>query len=113
VDVGMPSGERAGLRYVSLHPAREAASGENPLINLRILSRPAISWGLRSLLTSTGTYYALLFTLAHYLQHGLGRSALSSGLVLLPWVTVLVSSACSHGAYPPGSTRSCPAQASC
>jgi hypothetical protein len=67
---------------------REAARGGNPLINLRVLSRSAISWGLLGLMTATGTYYALLFTLAQYLQGGLGRSALFSGLVLLPWVAV-------------------------
>jgi MFS family permease len=65
---------------------RKAARGGNQLINLRVLSRPTISWGLLGLLTATGTYYALLFTLAQYLQGGLGRSALFSGLVLLPWV---------------------------
>ena len=32
------------------------------------------------------TYYALLVTLALYLQRGLGRSAEASGLTLLPWV---------------------------
>ncbi len=33
-----------------------------------------------------GTYYGLLFTLALYLQQGLGRSALVSGLTLVSWV---------------------------
>jgi len=67
---------------------REAARGGNPLINLHVVAQPAILWGLLSLLTATATYYALLFTLAQYLQGGLGRSALFSGLVLLPWVSV-------------------------
>jgi MFS family permease len=66
---------------------REAARGGNPLINLHVVARPAIFWGLLGLLTATGTYYALLFTLAQYLQGGLGRGALFSGLVLLPWVS--------------------------
>jgi len=36
--------------------------------------------------TATSTYYGLLFTLALYLQQGLGRSALESGLTLVSWV---------------------------
>ena len=35
---------------------------------------------------TTGSYYALLFTLAQYLQTGLDDSALVSGLILVPWV---------------------------
>ena len=35
---------------------------------------------------ATGTYYALLFTLAQYLQQGTGHSALDSGLMVVPWV---------------------------
>ena len=57
-----------------------------PLISLQLLIRPTIAWGLVGLATSTGTYYALLFTLAQFLQRGLGRGALFSGLALLPWV---------------------------
>lgn len=37
-------------------------------------------------MAATGSYYALLFTLAQYLQQGLGRSPLVSGLTLVPWV---------------------------
>lgn len=65
---------------------RESARGGSPLLNLHVLVRPAISLGLLTLLVATGTYYALLFTLAQYLQQGLGRSALFSGLILVPWV---------------------------
>ena len=57
-----------------------------PLINVEILARPAIRWGLLTLLAATGTYYALLFTLAQYLQQGLAESPLVSGLTLVPWV---------------------------
>jgi hypothetical protein len=42
--------------------------------------------GLLALMTATGTYFALLFTLAQYVQRGLGHSALVSGLTLVPWV---------------------------
>jgi MFS family permease len=57
-----------------------------PLVNLRVLARPAICWALLTLMAATGTYYALLFTLAQYLQQGLGDSPLVSGLTLVPWV---------------------------
>jgi hypothetical protein len=45
-----------------------------------------VGWALLALLIATGTCYALLFTLAQYLQQGLGHSALVSGLTLVPWV---------------------------
>jgi MFS family permease len=65
---------------------RVAAAGGSPLVNLDALARPTISWGLSAVGTATGTYYALLFTLALYLQQGLGRSPLASGLTLVSWV---------------------------
>lgn len=66
---------------------RVAVRGGYPLINLHILTRPAVAWGLIAYSASTSTYYALLFTLALYLQRGLGWSPLSSGLALVSWVT--------------------------
>jgi MFS family permease len=65
---------------------RIAARGGAPLRNLAVIARPAVSWSLVALLLATGTYYALLFTLAQYLQQGLGRSPFLSGLTLVPWV---------------------------
>jgi MFS family permease len=65
---------------------RISAGGGSPLVNVQILARPAVSWSLLTLLAATGTYYALLFTLAQYLQQGLGDSAFVSGLTLVPWV---------------------------
>jgi MFS family permease len=65
---------------------RIAGNHGSPLINVQILARPPISWGLLTLLAATGTYYALLFTLAEYLQQGLADSPLVSGLTLIPWV---------------------------
>jgi len=65
---------------------RLAARGGAALVNLDILAQRPVGWGLLTLLVSTGTYYALLFTLAQYLQQGLGRGALASGLTLVPWV---------------------------
>jgi MFS family permease len=58
---------------------RIAAGGGSPLVNLRALSRPSVVWGLSSVAAATGTYYALLFTLALYVQQGLGDSPLVSG----------------------------------
>ena len=49
-------------------------------------SRPAIAWGLLPGAIAVGSYYGLLFTLALYLQPGLGRSPLISGVTLVPWV---------------------------
>jgi MFS family permease len=63
-----------------------AASGRNPLVNVAVIAGRRVSLGLLALLTATGTYYALLFTLAQYFQSGLARSALASGLILVPWV---------------------------
>jgi predicted MFS family arabinose efflux permease len=65
---------------------RAAARGGSALIDLRVVARPAVSWGLLAQATAVSTYYALLFTLAVYLQQGLGRSALVSGLTLVSWV---------------------------
>ena len=65
---------------------RVAARDGSPLMNLGVIARPTVSWSLVALLAATGTYYALLFTLAQYLQQGLGRSPFLSGLTLVPWV---------------------------
>ncbi|HWC38595.1 MAG TPA: MFS transporter, partial [Acidimicrobiales bacterium] len=65
---------------------RLEARGGAPLISISTLARPATSWALLAVALATGTYYALLFTLALYLQQGLGRSPIVSGLVLVPWV---------------------------
>jgi MFS family permease len=65
---------------------RVAARGGEPLVAVIALSRPAISWALLTLMIATGTYYALLFTIAQYLQQDLGYSPAVSGLTLVPWV---------------------------
>jgi len=65
---------------------RVAARGGAPLMHLAVIARPTVSRSLAALLLATGTYYALLFTLAQYLQQGLGRSPFLSGLTLVPWV---------------------------
>jgi hypothetical protein len=72
---------------VFLASQRRAAAGRSPLVHVAVLARPAVAWGLAAILASTGTYFALLFTVAQYEQVGLGHSALVSGLILIPWVT--------------------------
>jgi MFS family permease len=66
---------------------RLTAKGGSPLVNLPVIRRPAISWGVITYVLAVSTYTALLFTLALYLQRGLSHSALFSGLIVLPWVT--------------------------
>jgi len=57
-----------------------------PLVDPGLLARRAVGWGLASQAAGTATYFAVLFTLALYLQQGLGRSAAYSGLALVSWV---------------------------
>ena len=57
-----------------------------PLLNLHALAPRPVAFGLAAVAAATATYYALLFTLALYLQQGLGRSPLVSGLTLVSWV---------------------------
>jgi hypothetical protein len=63
-----------------------AARGGDPLLDLRLLAIPVVSWSMIALMAASSTYYVLLFTVAQYLQAGLGRSPVQSGLTLLPWV---------------------------
>jgi EmrB/QacA subfamily drug resistance transporter len=74
------------LRMFLVAQREVAARGGSPLVNVQVIAQSPVSWGLLTLMTATGTYYSLLFTLAQYLQRGLGRSALVSGLTLVPWV---------------------------
>jgi MFS family permease len=65
---------------------RVASAGGHPLLRLSLFRTSAISWGLTAQAAATVTYAALLFVLAIYLQHGLGKSPLYSGLAVLSWV---------------------------
>lgn len=65
---------------------RVADRGGAPLVTVAVIARPAVYWSLITLSAATGTYYALLFTLAQFQQQGLGHSPLVSGLTLVPWV---------------------------
>ncbi len=57
-----------------------------PLVDPRLLARRPVGWGLASQAACTATYFAILFTLALYLQQGLGKSPAYSGLALVSWV---------------------------
>jgi MFS family permease len=63
-----------------------AARGGQPLVDPRLVARPEIGLALASQAAATATYFGTLFTLALYLQQGLGRSAAYSGLALVSWV---------------------------
>ncbi len=57
-----------------------------PLLNMHLLTVPAVRWGLVTMALATSTYYALMFVLAQYLQGALGFSPVESGLMFVPWV---------------------------
>jgi MFS family permease len=78
----------SGLGFAALRTVERkvAARGDQPLVDPGLLGRPAVAWGLASQAAGTGAYFAVLFTLALYLQQGLGRSAAYSGLALVSWV---------------------------
>jgi predicted MFS family arabinose efflux permease len=78
----------SGLAFAALWLVERFVSrrGGRPLVNLRLIARPAIGWALGAQAIATSTYFAVLFTLALYLQQGLGRSPAYSGLALVSWV---------------------------
>ena len=63
-----------------------AGRGGTPLLDVGLFRVPVVRWSLVALTTASGTYYVLLFTVAQYLQGGLGRGPALSGLMLVPWV---------------------------
>jgi predicted MFS family arabinose efflux permease len=65
---------------------RAAASGGRPLIARQVLRNPRVRAGLLAHGATTGSYFALLFVLALYLQQGLGKSPAYSGLAMVVWV---------------------------
>lgn len=92
-DAGWPAWSLACLgasvpAFAMLWKAEAAVSarGGRPLVDPGLLARPVIGWGLASQAAATATYFAILFTLALYLQQGLGKSAAYSGLALVSWV---------------------------
>ena len=86
VDLAEPGRERARLRRLRRRRATCADARRTPLVSLDAMAPRAVSSGMLAVAAATSTYYGLLFTLALYLQQGLGRSALVSGLTLVSWV---------------------------
>jgi MFS family permease len=87
LDRGIPGREHPRLRGAVGGGAEGPRGAGRPLIDPELVARPAIGWGLASQSACTATYFAVLFTLALYLQQGLGKSAAYSGLALVSWVT--------------------------
>ncbi|MFJ2816274.1 MFS transporter [Streptomyces sp. NPDC087294] len=58
----------------------------DPLMNVALLARRQVALALVSQAATRAGYFALLFVLALFLQQGLGRSAVYSGLVPIAWV---------------------------
>ncbi|MFF8031640.1 MFS transporter [Streptomyces sp. NPDC016626] len=58
----------------------------DPLMNVALLARKHVALALVSQAATRAGYFALLFVLALYLQQGLGRSAVYSGLIPIAWV---------------------------
>jgi MFS family permease len=65
---------------------RLAAGGGSPLLDLHLLARRTVAWGLAAQAGAPLTYFALLFVLALYLQQGLGRTPLVSGVTVVSWI---------------------------
>jgi len=63
-----------------------AATGRPVQIDLAAVRPAPVARGLVALTAAAATYFALLFVLAQYEQLGLGRSPVTSGLILVPWV---------------------------
>ena len=83
--VSLAAGVPALAVFVALERRIEARGG-HPLLNLHVVRRPAVAWGLAGNATATGSYGSMLFVFAVYFQQGLGKGPLYSGLVLLSWV---------------------------
>ena len=83
LDLDVSGAGRAGDDRLPHHPATDRCSGRGTTGRRQYPGRPAISWALVTLMTATGTYYALLFTVAQYLQRGLGRQSEPVLVVLL------------------------------
>ncbi|MEU6407088.1 MFS transporter [Streptomyces sp. NPDC046985] len=65
---------------------RQSERGGLPLVTLSLLGQRPVAFALLSQAATVATYFGLLFTLALYLQQGLGKSAAVSGLSLVSWV---------------------------
>jgi MFS family permease len=69
-----------------------SATGGFPLIDLRLFAVPGAAAGFTALALTRVVYFSLIFVIALYLQNGLHRSALESGLTLLTWIVAFGAS---------------------
>ncbi|GAA2837912.1 MFS transporter [Kribbella solani] len=65
---------------------RTAARGGRPLIARQVLGHRSVRAGLLAHACTSGTYFALLFVLAMYLQSGLHKGPAYSGFAMVVWV---------------------------
>ncbi|MEU4194651.1 MFS transporter [Kribbella sp. NPDC026611] len=65
---------------------RTARRGGRPLIARQVLASRSVRAGLLAHACTTGTYFALLFVLALYLQDGLHKGPAYSGFAMVIWV---------------------------
>lgn len=80
------SGSLPGLAVFVAVERSVARRGGQPLLDLRVVARPAVALALLSRGAAMGTYFGLLFVLALYLQQGRHESAWRSGVALVSWV---------------------------
>jgi len=76
----------AGVGGLGVFAMVERRTAGHPLINLRVLARARIVWGLVAHGAATAAYLSLLFVLALYLQQGRGYGPLFSGVAMVAWV---------------------------
>lgn len=74
------------LAFFEYGERRTAARGGRPLIARQVLSNPSVRAGLLAHGCTSGSYFALLFVLALYLQDGLHKGPAYSGFAMVIWV---------------------------
>lgn len=74
------------LAFFEYGERRAAARGGRPLIARQVLRNPSVRAGMLAHACTTGTYFALLFVLALYLQAGLHKGPAYSGFAMVVWV---------------------------
>lgn len=74
-----------GLSGFVVLERRVAAHGGQPLLDYRLLGNPAFRAGLAASLAFFGGIASFFLLLSIYLQDGTGRSALTTGLITLPY----------------------------
>ncbi len=87
MDVAEPGAGLFGLAGFVLLEREVARRGGSPLLDLDVLAGPGVKAGLVVLFIGMGQYGGLVFTVAVYLQSGLGFSPLGSGLVFTAYAS--------------------------